>query len=141
MSEEKDLQHSSNETGDFVDAQTGESKDPLEDADAEVLLTGAEDLFAADDDDDEILIFDADAEDAAEAARLSMQNSSGHVEAVDEAESEAPHSVRGMSELMAIIEALIFVADEPLNVKAMADVLKEDKGWIQTAAEALAHEF
>jgi len=23
----------------------------------------------------------------------------------------------------------------------MADVLKEDKGWIQTAAEALAHEF
>ncbi len=141
MSEEKDLQNSSIETGDFVDAQRVESSYPLEDADVEAPLTSAEDLFAEDDNDDEILIFDADAEDAAEAARLALQNSSGQVEVVDDAESEAPHSVRGMSELMAIIEALIFVADEPLNVKAMADVLKEDKGWIQTAAEALAHEF
>jgi len=45
-----------------------------------------------------LLIFDADAEDAAEAARLAMQNSSGQDEAVDGAESEAPHSIRGMSE-------------------------------------------
>jgi len=43
MSEEKDLQDSSIETGDFVDAQRVESNYPLEDADAEVPLTIAED--------------------------------------------------------------------------------------------------
>jgi segregation and condensation protein B len=87
------------------------------------------------DDDDGVVIFDADAEDAAERARQLQ------VEVEPVVEEEAPSAVRSMSELMSIIEALIFVADEPLNVKTMAEVLKEDKGWIQTAVEALAVEF
>ena len=46
-----------------------------------------------------------------------------------------------MAELMAIIEALIFVSEEPLSVKALTDVLREDRGWIQVAVEELAKEF
>ena len=92
---------------------------------------------------DEITVFDADAEDRAEeAARLAEENA-GVVEAsgpTEEETGEAP-KVRSMAELMAIIEALIFVSEEPINVKTIADVLKEDKGWVQTAVESLAHEF
>jgi segregation and condensation protein B len=96
-----------------------------------------EDESQEDEDGDEngIVVFDADAEDAAERARQLQ------VEVEPIVEEEALSAVRSMSELMSIIEALIFVADEPLNVKTMAEVLKEDKGWIQTAVEALAVEF
>jgi segregation and condensation protein B len=94
------------------------------------------------DDEEDVVIYDADAEDAAEeAARLASENLEVSDESEPTAEDEAPMAVRGMAELMAIIEALIFVSDEPLTVKALADVLKEDKGWIQTAVEALSHEF
>ena len=49
--------------------------------------------------------------------------------------------VRPVAELMAIIEALIFVSDEPLAVKTLADVLEEDKETIQAAVEELAREY
>ena len=40
-----------------------------------------------------------------------------------------------MSELMAIIEAIIFVAEEPLTIKTISDVLKEDRGWVEVATK------
>ncbi|MBA3247483.1 MAG: SMC-Scp complex subunit ScpB [Pyrinomonadaceae bacterium] len=46
-----------------------------------------------------------------------------------------------MSELISIIEALIFVSEEPLTAKALAEVIKEDRGWIEMALEELAREF
>src|ERR1044072_8039495 len=95
--------------------------------------------FEADDTDESIVIHDADAEDAREAARLQSSVDEGTNAAAYE--GDAPHSVLSMAELMAIIEALIFVSEEPLSVKALADVLKEDKGWIQVAVEDLAKEF
>ena len=48
---------------------------------------------------------------------------------------------RELAELVAICEALIYVSDEPIPTKALADVLKEDKGWVQVAVEELAKEF
>ncbi|MDQ3804908.1 MAG: SMC-Scp complex subunit ScpB, partial [Acidobacteriota bacterium] len=48
---------------------------------------------------------------------------------------------RELAELMAVCEALIFVSDEPLTAKALADVLKEERGWVQVAVEELAKEF
>ncbi len=95
------------------------------------------------DGDEGVVIHDADAEDALEEARLSV---SEVIELVNEKltatdDDGAPHSVRGMAEMMAIIEALIFVSEEPLTVKALADVLKEDRGWIEMAVEELAKEF
>ena len=96
----------------------------------------------AEPDDDGVIIHDADAEDASEKAALrtaSEVSTNGDSSSAEDA--NAPHNVRSMAEMMAIIEALIFVSEEPLSVKALADVLKEDRGWIETALEALAEEF
>ena len=62
--------------------------------------------------------------------------------ATDEGEDEAPLSApQSQSERAAIIEALIFVSDEPLSVKMIADVLREDKQVISETVAALAEEF
>lgn len=49
--------------------------------------------------------------------------------------------VRTLAELIAIIEALIFVADEPLSVKTIVEVLDEDKETINAAIEELSKEY
>jgi len=60
----------------------------------------------------------------------------------DAVEDDGPLSApQSQSERAAIIEALIFVSDEPLSVKIIADVLKEDKQVISEAVAALAEEF
>jgi len=46
-----------------------------------------------------------------------------------------------MAELIAIVEALIFVADEPITVKLLAEVLEEDKETVEAAVEALRDEY
>ena len=79
----------------------------------------------------EVIIHDADAEDRAEQAA-----------AAETADDEvAPGGVRSMAELMAICEALIFVAEEPLSAKAIAEVLDEERGYVEMALEGLAREF
>jgi segregation and condensation protein B len=90
--------------------------------------------------DEDVVIHDADAEDAREAAALSAPEQASDNASPDE-DLNAPSSVRSMAELMATIEALIFVSDEPLSLKTMGDVLKEDRGWIQAAVEELSKEF
>lgn len=56
------------------------------------------------------------------------------MEAVKETETK---QTRGVGEIVSIIEALIFVADEPLSVKILAEVLEEDKETVQAAIEEL----
>ena len=48
---------------------------------------------------------------------------------------------RPMAEMVAIVEALIFVADEPITVKLLAEVLEEDKETVEAAVEALRDEY
>lgn len=48
---------------------------------------------------------------------------------------------RTVAELVAVVEALIFVADEPLTVKTIAEVLAEDKETVQAAVEELCTEY
>ena len=48
------------------------------------------------------------------------------------------HTPRGLAELSAIVEALVFVADEPVAAKALADALDEDKGWARPANDLIA---
>jgi segregation and condensation protein B len=115
-------------------------------------LGGANDLADAEDDDnddednddeEDVVIFDADAEDAAEKLaemRREWAKSSEGGEAYVEGEI-APGGSRSMSELISIIESLIFVSEEPLPSKTLAAVLKEDTGWVQVAVEELAKEF
>lgn len=48
---------------------------------------------------------------------------------------------RTPAELMALVEALIFVADEPVTSKLLAEVLGEEKESIDAAAEELGREY
>jgi segregation and condensation protein B len=59
----------------------------------------------------------------------------------DESDDTELYVPQSESERAAVIEALIFVSDEPLSVKTIADVLKEDKEVIRNAITALAEEF
>ena len=56
----------------------------------------------------------------------------------DDVDLSAPQS---QAERTSVIEALIFVSDEPLSVKTIAAVLKEDKDAVSEAIAALAQEF
>lgn len=49
--------------------------------------------------------------------------------------------IRTPTELVAIVEALIFVADEPISTRTLADVLEEEKDSIQAAIEQLQSEY
>ena len=50
-------------------------------------------------------------------------------------------ATRSPAEIMAIVEALIFVADEPVTAKLLAEVLDEDKQTVQAAVEELKNEY
>lgn len=54
---------------------------------------------------------------------------------------ETEYKPRSMAEIVAIVEALIFVADEPLTEKLMAEVLEEDRESISAAVEELKKEY
>jgi segregation and condensation protein B len=57
-------------------------------------------------------------------------------------ESDAvPYKLQSMAERRGVIESLIFVSDEPLSVKTIADVLKEDRAVVEEAVAELAKEF
>ena len=48
---------------------------------------------------------------------------------------------RTPAELMALVEALIFVADEPIGTKILAEVLEEERESIDAAVEELQREY
>ena len=48
---------------------------------------------------------------------------------------------RSIAELITILEALIFVADEPISAKELANVLEEDPEIVQSAIEELSQEY
>lgn len=111
---------------------------------------GTPDDDEEDAEEDEIVMYDADAEDdAEESARLREALAAAAVLAAADADEDADADgdiapgggPREMAELMAIIEALVFVSDDPLTAKAIADVLGEEKSWVQVACESLATEF
>lgn len=74
-----------------------------------------------------------------DSERGAADRASGEAEP-DELDS-SPHAVQSMAERVAIIEALIYVADEPLSAKSIAEVLKEEQSVIEEAISGLAAEF
>lgn len=119
-------------------------EDPI-DLDGELML---------EDSDGEINVYDADLADLAEAARAAL-NIGGAEEKlspgelpVEKTEAETDNFERldapverSIEEMIAVIEVLIFVSDEPLAVKTLAEVLKEERGWIEAALAELAKDF
>jgi segregation and condensation protein B len=61
--------------------------------------------------------------------------------AAEEALERAPRPSREMSELVSVVEALIFVADEPITTRLIAEVLDEDKQSIEAAVQQLIEEY
>ena len=49
--------------------------------------------------------------------------------------------LRSPAELMALVEALIFVADEPITAKLLAEVLDEERESIEAAIEEVVREY
>jgi segregation and condensation protein B len=48
---------------------------------------------------------------------------------------------RSIAELITILEALIFVAEEPISAKELGNVLEEDAEFVQSSIEELAREY
>lgn len=71
-------------------------------------------------------------------AMVAAESPASEAEVSDES---ATYVVQNAAERIAIIEALIFVSEEPLSVKTMAEVLREDREVIETAVGELAREF
>ena len=75
------------------------------------------------------------------AAMVAEAESSSVVEADGESDDEALYAPQSQAERAAVIEALIFVSEEPLSAKVIADVLKEDRQVIEEALIILSTEF
>jgi segregation and condensation protein B len=73
-------------------------------------------------------------------AAAAAEESSELAEASDAAEVEGERQISS-TELKAIAEALIFVAEEPINAKTIADVLKIDQNFVSEAIESLVDEY
>src|SRR5215212_7192324 len=81
---------------------------------------------------------EASRELAAMVAEAEQTAGATEEEGADDGPLSAPQS---QAERAGVIEALIFVSDEPLSVKTIADVLKEDKAVVSETVAALAEEF
>src|SRR5829696_6916682 len=81
---------------------------------------------------------EASRELAAMVAEAEQSPNAGEQEGGDD---EPLYSPQSQAERAGVIEALIFVSDEPLTAKTVAEVLKEDKEVINEALTALAQEF
>jgi len=75
------------------------------------------------------------------AAMVAEAEASSVASAEEDADDALLSSPQSQAERAGVIEALIFVSDEPLSVKTIAEVLKEDKQVISEAIAALAEEF
>jgi segregation and condensation protein B len=60
---------------------------------------------------------------------------------IEATEDSGTYVVQNAAERRAIIEALIFVSEEPLSAKIIAEVLREDRAIVEEALAELAKEF
>lgn len=78
---------------------------------------------------------------AAEAAEEQLQDETPEVSSGETSEETAEAAARGLADLTAAIETLVFVSEEPLSTKMLSDILGEDRRVVQSALEALAEEY
>ena len=71
-------------------------------------------------------------------ALVAAESASSETQEVDES---GTYAVQSDAERVAVIEALIFVSEEPLSAKTIADVLKEDREVVEKALADLSAEF
>jgi len=77
-----------------------------------------------------------------ELAAMVAEVESSAVSAASDAGAEpAPYTLQSQAERAGVIEALIFVSEEPLNGKTIAEVLKDDRAVVDDALQLLVKEF
>lgn len=76
------------------------------------------------------------------AAMVAQAEANSQPESESQSDDDGPlYSLKTEAERAAVIEALIFVSEEPLSTKIIADVLKEDREVVNQALEGLVREF
>ena len=93
------------------------------------------------DDKTEAVLDEAALNEEASRELEAMVASEGPVAETEAAEDSSAYVVQNAAERGAIIEALIFVSEEPLSAKIIADVLREDREGVEAALADLAREF
>jgi segregation and condensation protein B len=81
---------------------------------------------------------EASRELAAMVAEVEFASATDEADASDDSALSAPQS---KAERAAVIEALIFVSEDPLSVKTIAEVLKEDRAIVEEALAGLVTAF
>jgi segregation and condensation protein B len=76
-----------------------------------------------------------------EAMVAEVESSAVSAAAADVGAEPAPYTLQNQAERAGVIEALIFVSEEPLSGKTIAEVLKEDRAVVDEAVELLVKEF
>jgi len=76
-----------------------------------------------------------------EAMVAEVESSAVPAAATDAGAEPAPYTLQSQTERAGVIEALIFVSEEPLSGRTIAEVLKEDRAVIGEALELLVKEF
>jgi len=74
-------------------------------------------------------------------AMVAESESSATSSGTDSSTEPAPYALQSQAERAGVIEALIFVSEEPLSGKIIAEVLKEDREVIDEALALLVKEF
>ncbi|HBB88515.1 MAG TPA: SMC-Scp complex subunit ScpB [Blastocatellia bacterium] len=80
-------------------------------------------------------------EEAAKELEALVAAEATGVEAQDSTDEGAAYQVQSSAERAGVIEALIFVSEEPISAKTIADVLREDRSVIDGALAELSQEF
>jgi segregation and condensation protein B len=122
----------------FGSAEFDEEDEADEEADDED-ASDEDESDGEEEDESDFVVHDADAEDRAE--EFERMRAASRADAPSDDEVAPGGQPRELAELVSICEALIFVSEEPIPVKALADILGEEKGWVQVAVEELAKEF
>jgi len=76
-----------------------------------------------------------------EAMVAEVESSAVSAAATDAGGEPAPYTLQSQAERAGVIESLIFVSEEPLSGKTIAEVLKEDRAVVDEALELLVKEF
>jgi segregation and condensation protein B len=79
-------------------------------------------------------------EEASRELEAMVAAESGAAES-EESDDGGAYAVQNEAERVAIIEALIFVSEEPLSLKTIADLLREDRAVVEAALAELSKEF
>ncbi len=80
-------------------------------------------------------------EEAAKELEALVAAEATSVAAQDSTDEGATYQVQSSAERLGVIEALIFVSEEPISAKTIGELLREDRGVVDGALADLSQEF